>query len=255
VTFGLRLISGALALWILPFGSVLAAMPDACRDKKEVVVAAGEIPLFVVNEQRGIFVEMAKEAARRAEINIKMAVRPKKRAVAYFKGLRADALIPHPKGHPSASGYPSVPVLIKRNFAYVRKGEKPPQSIKELVGKAVGLTAQYYYSDALLKVPEIDFIRLAQADAINLSMLNRGRVEVAVLEEISGNEAIRKSGLTGEIIYDKENPISALEVVMLFQLTECGKALEEAFSRSFEAMEREGGTQAIKARYFRSVTQ
>jgi len=39
---------------------------------------------------------------------------------------------------------------------------------------------------------------------------------------------------------------------MLFQLNECGQALEAAFSHSLRAMEKEGVTQAIKDHYFAS---
>lgn len=234
---------------VLSASNALGAIPKACGNKQEVIVSAGEIPLFVVNANEGVFVEMAKEAAKRADIPVKVVVVPKKRAVAYFNSQRADALIPHPKGHPTAAGYPSVPVLTKRNYAYVRKGNSLPRQISDLIGKSVGLTAQYYYSKELLETPDIKFTQSAQSDAINLSMLNRGRIDVAIVEEISGNEAIRKSGLTGELVYDKDNPITALEVVMLFSLSDCGKSLEEAFSRSLRSMESDGTTERIKSRY------
>jgi len=237
------------AFAVLSVGTAFGAMPKACGGKKEVIVSAGEIPLFVVNANKGVFVEMAKEAAKRADVPVKIVVVPKKRAVAYFNSQRADALIPHPKGHPTAAGYPSVPVLTKRNYAYVRKGNTPPGRISDLVGKSVGLTAQYYYSKELLETPDIKFIRSAQTDSVNLSMLHRGRIDVAIAEEISGNEAIRKSGLTGELVYDKDNPITALEVVMLFSLSECGKSLEKAFSQSLRSMESDGTTEGIMSRY------
>lgn len=233
------LVAGILACAMLVSGR--AATSAECRTLN---IAAAEIPFFIESADKGAFVDLVRTAARRANLQVHIEVFPKIRALSLFRNGRVDALLPHSSAGQPVSAHKSIPILTKRDFAFVRKGTEIPRTIKDLEGLRVGLTRQYAYPESLTSNDRIDFSREPSSDLENIRMLALGRVDSAILEERSGLEALQQTGLD-TIVYDKNYPINELLVWMLFNKTACGRSQMESMNAEFRHMLSNGEWGAI----------
>ncbi len=225
--------------FLLAPGSLAA---DGCN---KMIVAAAEIPHFVESESEGEFVVLLQSAAKRADLALDIRLYPKKRALGLFQMGVVDALMPHSSAGADVASYKSLPILTKRDFAFVRKGGSVPSSVSDLEGLRIGLTAQYAYPKSLTANDEIDFSREPNSDLDNIRMLSAGRLDGSIIEEQSGLRAIAEAGVDN-IVYDETSPINELSVWILFAKTECGALHAEKINSAFRAMINDGEWAAIK---------
>lgn len=224
---------------ILLFSASTPVISFADSNCKIVNVAAAKIPHFIESNNRGVFINLVREGAIRAGLELTISVFPKKRALMMFKTGEVAALIPHSNVGERVAAYKSTPLFIKRDFAFVRGGTPIPDSIDALEGLSVGLTAQYAYPKSLTSNKKIIFGKKPNSDTDNIKMLSMGRHDVSIIEEHSGLKAISEAGVKN-IVYDPRNPISEILVWMLFSKNDCGKNQSEKINAAFSSMKTDG---------------
>lgn len=215
--------------------TLFLAPASSYADCDTLTVAAAQIPHFSESTEKGIFISLIREAAARANLEIDISVMPKKRALARFLRGNANTLLPHSSAGRKLNAYKSDPIFAKMDLAFVRKGETVPQSIDDLAGKTVGLTAQYSYPKHLTSRDDIQFVRQAQNDEENIRMLAAGRYDVAIIEKASGSRAVEKSE-KDNVTFSSMHPITELQVWVMFSNTECGRHLQQEVNKAFKDM-------------------
>ncbi|MBO6826717.1 MAG: transporter substrate-binding domain-containing protein [Sneathiella sp.] len=207
-------------------------------------IAAARIPHYIEDENTGIFINLVSVAAKYAGLKLEITVLPKKRALQQFVRGQANTLLPHSSAGENLNAYKSDAILVKRDFAFVRRGNLPPKSVEEMKGMRVGLTSQYAYPKWLTERTDIDFTSQAESDQMNIRMLVAGRYDVAIIEQKSGSEAVSKIA-RDQIVYDPRYPISELNVWVLFQKDECGAMLKQKIDTAMRKMKTDGSWESI----------
>jgi len=225
---------------------LLASTPiaNASEDCRTLTVGAAKIPLYVEDETSGIFINLITVAAKYAELDLKIEILPKKRALQHFLFKQVNTLLPHSSAGTEIDAYKSSPILITRDFAFVRSGATLPKTLEELAGKRVGLTSQYAYPKSLMKREDIDFISQAETDQMNIRMLLAGRYDVAIIEHKSGLAAISRIG-RNKVHFDPRHPISELKVWIMFQKDDCGKIFKQKLDKAMSEMKADGSWESI----------
>jgi polar amino acid transport system substrate-binding protein len=197
---------------------------------------------MVVDDQHGVFVELTRTIAERANLDIEIIVVPVKRALAYFNVQKFDVLFPGldvyfpPENPPIKS---EELITVKHDFVFTRKGTPLLSTLQELEGKRVGITLGYPYARALIENPLI-MLEEAPADENNTKKLIAGRIDAFVVEERTGMQAFINTGLHDEMQYDRTSPIAHQNVYYAFQNTDGGKQLAEIVSRTLSEMKADG---------------
>lgn len=202
------------------------------------------IPLMVESQDSGVFIELAKELARRADIRIEIKIDSTKRTLAAFEEGEIAGFFPALSANlPKNAEFSSV-IYTKKDFGFVVKPNKPPKSIADLNGKTVGLTAGYPYVVEIIRNPLVR-IDYANADVLNVRKLIRGRCDVFVVEEKSGLRAFRQENAMNQVTYEPNYPLSQQEVFFAFQPSAEGKMLAKKISEALDAMKKDGTFQKI----------
>ncbi|MNL31060.1 cystine transporter subunit [compost metagenome] len=200
------------------------------------------IPLMVVSEDKGIFVQLTKELSARTNQRIHIQVKPASKSILAFSTGEVDAIFPGldvimPKNCAKSDAF-----YVKTDFIFYRKN-KPYREIKDLEGKKVGLTFRYPYVRELTGNKKIKF-EMAPNDVANMKKLGQGQIDAFVVEERSGLEALSLSG-EKDIAYDKDKPLSKQSVYFAFQNTPEGARLAEKFTKAINEMKKDGSFDRI----------
>lgn len=233
--------TGAFRCLIVPIllATLSSGVSFASDDCRTLYIAAAEIPFFIEDESKGAFVDLVRTAARRAKLEVNIRVYPKRRALNLFQMGQVNALLPHSSAGQELPSYKSTPILVKRDFVFVRKGSPIPKTISDLEGLQIGLTKQYAYSKDLTSNAKINFSRAPNSDLENIKMLSVGRIDGSIIEERSGLKAIADAN-ADNIVYDRNNPINEFLVWMLFRKDQCGLELSDKMNSEFAAMKSDG---------------
>ncbi len=200
------------------------------------------IPLMVVDEEKGVFVELTKTISERAGIEIEIIVIPPKRIISYFLKNQVDVLFPaldvnFPTGKEPIKSEELI--YTKTDFIFTKKGNPLITDLMELEGKRVGITLGYPYVRELIDNNLIT-IEQANSDGINMKKLMKGRINAFVVEEQSGLNSLKNTGLKDEIQYNPNAPISRQDVYYAFQNNEKGKKLSQKISKVLGEMKKDG---------------
>ncbi len=208
------------------------------------------VPQLVLDENHGNFIELTRTIAERAHLHIEITVTPTKRALFNFGEKKNDVLFPAVDQFFSPGNEPVKTdelIFIKKDYAFTRKGEPLLKTIKELEGKRVGITLGYPYAKKLTENHLIE-LDMAKNDEINVLKLIAKRIDVFVVEEVSGLKAFQSKGVTDKIQYDSSAPISEIDVYYAFQNTEEGKKLAEIISKVLGEMKKDGTYSTIMSK-------
>lgn len=204
---------------------------------KTLVMATFPIPLLVESPEKGLFVHLTKEIAKRNSQEINILVLPTGKSLLAFSNNKVDGLFPAFEVHIPKRSARSNSFYDKVDYVFYKKG-KPLKTLKELEGKKVGLTFRYPYVQELVYNKKIKF-EFAPDDILNMRKLGQGAIEAFVAEEKSGLKALQLSGASG-IEYDKEKPFSKQVVFYAFQNTTEGQQLADLFSKTIDSMKKDG---------------
>ncbi|MDP3652279.1 MAG: transporter substrate-binding domain-containing protein [Rhodoferax sp.] len=223
-----------LTVGCLAGGSAIAQQP--------LKIGSFPIPLMVESADKGVFIELTKEVAKRAGLPIEIEVVPTKRTIdnfaqnaiaGYFPAL--DVVNPGPVSK-------SIRIYVKNDYAFTKEGANL-KTIKDLEGQSVGITLGYPYASELTGNKKINF-QVAKDDTTNMKKLAAGRIAAFVVEERSGLKALEQSGEKG-ISYDPKVKLSEQNVYYAFQPTPEGKIYADKFSKALTNMENDGTLAAI----------
>lgn len=195
------------------------------------------IPLMVESKDKGIFIELTKEIAKRANVTIEIVVEPTKRILNGFNENQLDIIYPAVDVTLPKPAERTTAVYHKIDYTFY-KTDKPYKTMKDLEGKKVGITLGYPYTRELTGNKSIK-IEMSNDDITNFKKLEAGRIDAFVVEEHSGVKALKDSGVKG-IAYDKTRPLSKMDVYYAFQKTAEGKELAMKFSKALEDMKKDG---------------
>ena len=222
-----------VALVVLAF--VVSASPLMAAGLK---IGSYPIPKMVESKDKGVFVELTKEVAKRAGIPFDLEIAPPPRTVDNFSKGVIDGFFPALDVLISGPVAKSAPIYTKVDFAFFKKGATNLKTIKDLEGKKVGITRGYPYAAELKSNKKIIFDE-ADDDVTNMKKLAAGRIDAFVVEEKSGLEALKKSGETS-VTYDSGKPLSKQAVYYAFKKNADGQKAAEGFSKSLEEMKKDG---------------
>ena len=231
----MRAISVLLIVVLLSF----AAFSMATNAGSKTYRFAGYIiPLLLQDSETGAFVELLREAAKRADIQYEMIMAPPKRAMRYFEDGEVFAIIPALLTTLGKDSALTRPIFTKQIHAFVRKGEVIPASIEGLDGMRVGLTRGYSFPRSIIVNEKIEIDYADTTDA-SLKKLLEGRIDVVVADGYTALSAINKMKLTG-FKYDLSAALHEQGVYIACQPTEEGRELARKLSLALDSMEADG---------------
>jgi len=225
-----RIIVLLCVLFVLPLTSHVFA--------GDYTIASYPIPLMVESPDKGIFIEVTKEIAKRSGLDIEIKIFPTKRTVMNFHENKVDGFFPALDIMINKDISPSEEMYFKEDFVFFKEGSSPVSTIEGLSGKKVGITMGYPYAKKITDAQGFK-IEIAPKDEINLKKLAAGRIDAFVVEEKSGLQALKQSGVSG-ITYEAGKPISRQKVYYAFQPDAKGKELAAKFSQALSSMKKDG---------------
>ncbi|MEK2645496.1 substrate-binding periplasmic protein [Bdellovibrio sp. BCCA] len=211
---------------------------------KPLVLATFPIPLMVENTEKGLFINLTKEIAKRNNRDISIVVYPTGKTLLEFSNNKVDGIFPALDVYVPKLSARTAPFYYKTDYIFYKKNH-PFKTIKDLEGRKVGLTFRYPYAQELVQNKKIKF-EFAADDVLNMKKLGRGTIDAFVVEQRSGLKALQLSG-EKDIEFDKDKPLSQQVVFYAFQNTEEGKMLAEIFSKTIESMKKDGSLSRVLA--------
>ncbi|KHD88770.1 MAG: amino acid ABC transporter substrate-binding protein [Bdellovibrio sp. ArHS] len=209
---------------------------------KTIEFATLPIPLLVESSERGLFVNLTKEIAKRSKKQIHISVYPTGKALVAFSSHKVQVFFPGMEAFVPKKYVRSSAFYFKVDHIFFKKG-RAVNSIKDLEGKKVGLTFRYVYAKELVQNKKIKF-EYAADDILNMRKLAQGQIDAFVVEARSGLKALQLSG-EKDIEFDKDAPLSEQEVFYAFHDDEEGKELAQIFTRAIDAMKKDGSLERI----------
>ncbi|MFV8259001.1 substrate-binding periplasmic protein [Bdellovibrio bacteriovorus] len=209
---------------------------------KPIVMATFAIPLMVESPEKGLFVNLTREIAKRNSRQVEILVYPTGKTLLAFTNNKVDGFFPALDVYVPQSSAKSSAFYRKVDYVFYKK-DKPLRSLKDLEGKKVGLTFRYPYVRELIGNKKIRF-EMAADDVLNMKKLGKGLIDAFVVEERSGLKALQLSGQK-QIEFDRSQPLSEQVVYYAFQDNEDGKRLADIFSRTIETMKKDGSLDRV----------
>lgn len=213
-------------------------------EQKSLKIGTFPIPLMVESPDSGVFIDLVKEIAKRADVKLEIVVEPPKRTIANFESGALGCFFPALDVSVPKKVEASSEIYTKKDFAFVLKSKPVPKSVFDIEGKTVGLTLGYPYVDEIAKNPKIK-IDFASSDELNIKKLVYGRFDAFIVEEKSGLKALENEKVRDQVAYDKNFPLSQQKVYFAFQPGDEGKALAFKFSEVLDSMKKDGTLAAI----------
>ncbi|MDD9303230.1 MAG: transporter substrate-binding domain-containing protein [Desulfobacter sp.] len=218
--------------------------------EERVVFGSFPIPLMVIDENTGVFIELVKAIGQRANLDIEIYLAPPKRATLSFANKKTEVLFPAINSifTPDQKYLKSrESFYVRKDFAFTRKNGPLLNDIKSLEGKTIGLTRGYTYSNALLNNTKIRF-SLANRDESNVRKLLARRIDAFVVEEKSGLNAFLNTNKASRVQYDKFQPVSKEDIFFAFHDNARGRRLESLVSKAIREMKHDHSFDKIMAR-------
>lgn len=223
----------------MAFVLVFLAVFSASAADKIYKFGTFPIPLMVENSESGVFIDLVKELAKRANIKIEIQVEPTKRTISNFDNGKLAGFFPALDVSVPKKVEASSEIYIKKDFGFVLKANTAPKYISELETKSIGLTTGYPYVKEITGNKKIK-IEYANTDELNVRKLINKRFDVFIVEEKSGINAIKKEDALDKITYDLNSPLSQQKVYFAFQPDAEGKELAKKFSDALDAIKKDG---------------
>lgn len=220
---------------------------SAGQAQEKITVLTFPIPAMVVDNEHGVFVELTREIAKRAKLDIEFSINPPKRSFGMFFDKKGDVIFPaldvnFPQGIAPIKSKEIV--YVKVDYVFTKKGRPFLKTIQDLENKKIGVTLGYPYVNELMQNNLIT-LDTATSDDLNTKKLMMERIDAFVVEEKSGLNAFRNEHLEDRIQYDPNAPMSKQNVYYAFQNTPAGSELEKRVSEVLATMKADGSFQAI----------
>ncbi|GAK54543.1 amino acid ABC transporter, periplasmic [Candidatus Moduliflexus flocculans] len=222
---------------------LLCCRVSSAQEEKIYRASTLQIPLFIEDEEHGVFIEVFQEVVKRVGERVELIISSGNRSKKMFCDGDVDIYFPALENSLTCSFVSSAPFYRKEEIVFVPEGSPIISDIAQLEGKLVGVTKGYSYGAGLVSNSKID-LDYADSDVLNMRKLSKGRIQAFVVETQSGLKALQESGVTN-VAYDVKKPLSARATYFAFHETDEGRALAEKFSNAIEAMISDGTLQTI----------
>jgi polar amino acid transport system substrate-binding protein len=214
-----------------------------CSDE-EIHLVGFNVPRFVVDEDNGEFIVLAKKIAKQAGIKLKISIAPPQRTLLMLKQGRIDGYFPALKALkkyiPKLETADTVPFYYKKDYLFTNVKTQKSVDSKFLKDKKLCLTSGYPYDDKFVKNQNF-VVESSASDYGCLRMLASGRVDYFMCELMTGfsalNEISEKDKNQIQLI---EKPISSQPVYFSFQKTKKGEKAVKLFNTQIEKMRENG---------------
>ena len=197
-----------------------------------------KIPDYVINENQGTFVELAKDVAKELSLSLKIEVYPPKRTVLNFELEKAVGYFPALDVFNNRNVIKTEPFYFKRDYLFsLKKTSKdllvPKKDKKKL---KICITSGYPYD---LKGLKVDYELLeTTSDERCFDILKKGRSDYFLCELHTGIKAAISSDLENFYIHPKA--ISSLDAYFAFQDSKEGRKYAKSFSKIIKKMREDG---------------
>jgi len=221
---------------------LLLGMSISVMAGEKVKFGTFPIPLMVEDSDHGVFIELTKTIAQRADFEIEIVISPPKRTMSYFIKQKVDAIFPALDinfSEGTSFEKASEIIYIKQDFVFTKKGNPLYRVISDLEGKKIGITSGYPYAKELTDNHLIQ-LEPMDSDEVNTQKLMKGKIDAFVVEEKSGLKAFEKTGFQSQIQYDPGTPLSKQDVYYAFQATDRGRELSKRISDVLKQMKQDG---------------
>lgn len=205
---------------------------------------ASPILLGLVNEggTSGLLIEVIREISRRSNVTLSVETYPSLRGAKRFIGKHVDGVMPvldiEMEHYEGSAPYRTVPLIFRRDFAFVRKTDEIPRSPEDLDGKSIVSVLGYGLDPSILNRENIHF-QAVRNDLIALHMLTLGRADVYISDEFVVLKALREAEIDN-VHHDPSSPMFIYGGSILFHRNEKGKAIFSKINRAIKGMWSDG---------------
>ncbi|WP_420414820.1 substrate-binding periplasmic protein [Roseibium sp.] len=212
--------------------SLLLSVPIAMADTFRVASPHLE-GLVSKDGQSGMLVRAVTEIFERTGHSVEISVVPSRRVPVLLKTGKVDFGMPileiEMSEYETFSTERSVPMIFRRDFVFVRKGNAIPKTAKNLRGKTLAATLGYGLDPAILQDPDIK-ISYTDSDLSAVQMVDLGHADAYISDEFVVLQAMKKAGID-TLIHNPERPMFVY-----------GAALVAATPKAFEILPDLNGT-------------
>ncbi len=208
--------------------------------KEKVTLVTFPIPRYVESSEKGEFVHLAKELAKKLGYELELNVFPPKRSLNVFLDGKVDGYFPALDRLKVTNFYKTSNFYIKKNFIFQLKNS----DYRKLKRPKVCLTRGYSYGRDVQESKKWK-VYYAKSDIQCLNLLRVGRVQLFIGEETTTLAALNSVKLLDKVHYDKNSPITIENVYFAFSETEKGRVLSQKFDKLLKKMNRTGELKSI----------
>lgn len=209
-------------------------LPVFTLAKEKVTFVTHPIPLMVIDEHKGVFIELVRKFFAKTDVDLEIIILPRNRSLDFFRHNKALILFPGVGPEYLGDEYlKTVTFYNKRDYLFYRKGDQL-STLKSLKGKVMGITLGYPYSKEATSADGVLY-ESASSDEINFKKLEMKRIDAFLVEEMTGLQALKNIGAKN-IVYDKDKPISSLPVYFAVQDTKEGKKWFQFLNEKLKAL-------------------
>ena len=228
--------------------ALFSALTTHANSLEKLNLATFKIPHYVESDDTGVFINLTREIAKRAELDITITLYPRLRAFQFFNAQTADALFP--VVDVDFEVLPIQPLLsdsfyTKTDYIFTRNGSPLLSTIEQLKqAGAVGIVLGYPYSPEIMFSTELTLTRAINDHQLVKRLLGR-RIEAAIIEEISALRVIHDLNASGKLQYRQHHPISTMHTYYALPNTPTGAKLKQRISEAIAEIKRDGTYNAI----------
>lgn len=198
------------------------------------------IPKLLESESSGTMIELLQAIEGIAPIKFNLELLPTKRVQASFKHQKIAGYFPELEEFRDASSSCRTSAFMSKNIiAFSHKNDQLITNIKQLENRTVGAVNGYSYGTEITHNPKIKIAYTANDD-INIQKLISKRINAIIGDAISTVNAAKKAGVTDELRFDTQFPISQLDVFFVFQNDKQGKNRCQIISKAIDQLKSDG---------------
>lgn len=221
------------------------------------------VPLSIVSEPwppyvfiedgtpRGVDLEVSDHLLRQLGYKPQWRMMPWKRAQHEVLNGSADAILDIAASPERLTQYhfPEEPLSLSETVLFYRNADPHPfNSLEDLRGLRIGLSAGYNYGNPELMQADFFSRELAPSIEANLLMLVHGRVDMTVVNRRAGLYTLQRLNLADQISHHP-HPISSGSVYLAFQRKPEMEDLARRFSAALQQFKQSDDYQHLLRRY------
>lgn len=198
------------------------------------------IPGLVDSPTSGLFIDVLRLIELESDIQFDVSIAPTKRVQLNFaRGLTFGYFPELDENRPETGNCRSAAFMQKQIIAFVRQGETVINHISQLEGKIVGGVRGYGYGKDIVQNAKIN-LQLVKDDKTNIKKLLAHRIDVIIGDIHSTVNSLKETKNLNNVVFEKDKPVSKLDVFFLFRDDDRGLAVCNQVSSAIEVLRKRG---------------